>query len=250
MVDAMVTDDGTAPAHPVWVLWAVPRSASTAFERMMIERGDHEVLDEPYSGAYYHGPERISDRFPLSEPEATIGTITDGVNTLADDRPVFVKDMAYHPADDLGALLDEPWQWSFLIRDPRWSIPSMARIWPDLTVAEAGFTAVEQGVDLVIASGAEPVIIDSDELCREPELQVATWCESMDLAPDPDALTWEAGMREEWERWQDWYGATSESTGFAPPREGEPPAVEGRVAELVEASMPIYERLRDLALTT
>lgn len=232
------------------VLWAVPRSASTAFERMVIERGDHDVLDEPYSGAYYHGPERVSDRYPLSEPDATVEAITADIVDRAERGPVFVKDMAYHPARDLPAVLDHPWRSSFLIRDPRWSIPSMARIWPDLTEAEAGFTAVEQAVDRVLAAGADPVILDSDELCRDPEGQVASWCEAMDLAPDPGALTWEAGMRDEWERWRDWYGTTSESTGFAPPRDGEPPTVDGMLADLVDASVPIYERLRDLALTT
>ena len=52
-------------------LWATPRTVSTAFERMMIERGDHLVLDEPWSRAYYFGPERVSDRYGLTFPEST-----------------------------------------------------------------------------------------------------------------------------------------------------------------------------------
>lgn len=240
-------DGGTT--HPVRVLWAVPRSSSTAFERMMIERGDHDVVDEPYSGAYYHGPQRVSERYPVSEPDATVAAITDDLNDRARRRPVFVKDMAYHPADQLDRVMAEPWAWSFLIRDPRWSIPSMARVWPDLTADEAGFTAVDRAVDAVIAAGGQPLILDSDELCREPEHQVAAWCEAMGLMPDPTALSWTAGMREEWVRWPEWYGATSQSTGFAPPRGGDPPPVAGRVAELVEASVPVYERLRGWAIT-
>ena len=56
-------------------------------------------------------------------------------------------------------------------------------------------------------------------------------------------------MRPEWERWRDWYQATSRSTGFAPPREGPPPVVtDPRVAALVEASTVIYEDLRTHAL--
>lgn len=245
-----MTQTSGPSVHPVRVLWAVPRSASTAFERMVIERGDHEVLDEPYSGAYYHGPERVSGRYPMSEPDSTVEAITHEVNTLAEGRPVFVKDMAYHPRDKLDRVLGDGWQNSFLIRDPRWSIPSMARIWPDLTVEEAGFTALEEGVELVAAAGEDPVIIDSDELCRDPAAQVEAWCDAMGLDADPDALRWEPGMRPQWRRWRDWYGTTSQSTGFAPPRDGDPPEVDGHVAELVDASLPIYKRLREMAIAS
>jgi hypothetical protein len=34
----------------------VPRSISTAFERVFVERDDFEVLHEPFSDAYYYGP--------------------------------------------------------------------------------------------------------------------------------------------------------------------------------------------------
>jgi hypothetical protein len=43
-------------------LWAVPRSISTAFERVFVEREDSEVFHEPFSASYYHGEGRISDR--------------------------------------------------------------------------------------------------------------------------------------------------------------------------------------------
>src|SRR3712207_7439034 len=41
-------------ARPI-ALWAVPRSLSTAFERVFVERDDLEVLHEPFSAAYYYG---------------------------------------------------------------------------------------------------------------------------------------------------------------------------------------------------
>jgi hypothetical protein len=50
-------------------LWAVPRSISTAFERVFVERDDFEVLHEPFSDAYYYGPDRLSDRFADAEPK-------------------------------------------------------------------------------------------------------------------------------------------------------------------------------------
>ena len=44
-------------------LWAVPRSVSTALERVFVERGDFKVFHEPFSASYYYSPERRSDRF-------------------------------------------------------------------------------------------------------------------------------------------------------------------------------------------
>ena len=48
-------------------LWAVPRSISTAFERVFIERGDFRVLHEPFSMSYYFSPERRSEHFDGEE---------------------------------------------------------------------------------------------------------------------------------------------------------------------------------------
>src|SRR3954451_2354764 len=75
-------------------LWAVPRSISTAFERVFVEREDFEVLHEPFSAAYYYGEDRISDRYADVEPKAEYSY----ENVLAEVlRPraerVFVKDM-------------------------------------------------------------------------------------------------------------------------------------------------------------
>lgn len=231
--------------HPVRVLWAVPRSASTAFERMVIERGDHHVLDEPFSAAYYHGPERRSPRFALSEPDATVARIVAVITARADEGPIFVKDMAYHPGPRLGPEVLGPWHHAFLIRDPRWTVPSMARIWPDLTAEEVGFEAMARTVESLDEAGDDPFVIDSDDLCRYPGAVVAAWCDAMGVDPDPDALTWEPGMCPEWKRWPDWYRAAALSRGFAPPATGSPPHVaDPRLAALIEAARPQYEALR------
>jgi hypothetical protein len=63
---------------PVLAVWATPRTVSTAFERMMIERCDHLVLDEPWSRAYHFGPERRSDRSHLTFPESTYAAVEAG----------------------------------------------------------------------------------------------------------------------------------------------------------------------------
>jgi hypothetical protein len=48
----------------------VPRSISTAFDRVFVERDDFEVLHEPFSASYFYSEERLSDRYAGVEPGA------------------------------------------------------------------------------------------------------------------------------------------------------------------------------------
>ena len=240
----------TGPCQPAPVgggrplaLWAVPRAASTAFERMVIERGDHTVFDEPFSEHYYFGPHKVSPRFAETRPHADPAAILDRVEAAARRGPVFVKDMAYHVAGLASPAFAARFTNTFLIRDPARSLPSLARMWPDFTDEEAGFDALAELVAAAEAAGQDPVVVDSDDLCRHPEAIVASWCRRVGLPVVPEALHWAPGMRPEWQLWPDWYGATSRSTGFQPPAGAPPPPLDGRVAAACERERPVYEAL-------
>src|SRR5215207_11477502 len=78
-------------------LWAVPRSVSTALERVFVERGDFKVFHEPFSASYYYSPERRSDRFVGMEAKKEYGHQRILERMLAhEEKPVYFKDMAYH----------------------------------------------------------------------------------------------------------------------------------------------------------
>ena len=225
-------------------LWAVPRAASTAFERMVIERGDHTVFDEPFSEHYYFGPRKVSRRFAEVRPQADPDAILQRVESATGRGPVFVKDMAYHVAAVASPAFAGRFTNTFLIRDPARSLPSLARMWPDFTDEEAGDEALAALVAHAETAGQEAVVVDSDDLCRDPSGVVAAWCARVGIPFVAGALSWAPGMRPEWELWPDWYGATSRSTGFQPPSD-EPPRVEGaRVVEAYERCLPVYEALR------
>ncbi|MCD9623275.1 hypothetical protein [Rhabdothermincola salaria] len=229
---------------PLLALWAVPRSASTAFERMVAERGDLVVVSEPFSAAYYDGPEARSERFGCSAPEATFSAVRSELLRAARERPTFVKDMAYQALPAVDATLLDGCRHTFLVRDPAWSVPSLARGWPDFTAEEVGFDAVERLVARVEDAGHEAVVLDSDDVRRRPEAVLQAWCERVGLAFRPEALAWEPGMTDGWERWQDWHGSTASSAGFRPP-DPEPPTVDDeRVRRAIEAARPTYEALR------
>jgi Sulfotransferase domain len=234
--------------HPVIALWTVPRSASTAFERMMMERGDVAVLHEPFSLHYYYGPQKRSTRYDEVRPEGDVDRILARIDAIAADRPVFVKDMAYH----VDALLDRTFAArfvnTFLVRDPAWTLPSLAAQWPDFTDEEAGFEALDRFVDLVSSSGARPVVIDSDDLRRDPVGVVEGYCRRVGLPFRPDALSWAPGMPAEWGLWEEWHRETAETAGWLPPPVGAPPALPSPLAAAAyERCRPVYARLRALA---
>ena len=73
-------------SHRITFLWTVPRSVSTSFERMMSERGDHTVLDEPFSRSYYFGPDRRSPRFTETLPQSSVKETLQAIETASPTR--------------------------------------------------------------------------------------------------------------------------------------------------------------------
>lgn len=235
--------------HPIIVLWTTPRSRSTAFERMMIERGDHEVFDEPFSARYYFSSEQRSTRFDPELPDSTAAVIVARLLDAAAIRPVFVKDMAYHASglltdDLLGELVN-----TFLVREPRAALASFARKWPDLTEEEAGYERLGEAFAVArrIVDGPPPVL-ESDDLAREPSAQVREWCDAVGIPFRADALHWQPGMPAQWERWQDWYDGVGRSSGFEPPGPEGPLELDDRVEAIAARARPVYDELAGIRL--
>lgn len=227
------------------VLLATPRSASTAFERMMIERGDHTVITEPFSLPYYFAPGRVSDRFADQEtPERSYPATFQRLGRAP--QPVFFKDMAHHLGPFLTPEVLRRWRCSFLIRDPAWTLPSMARFWPDFTDDEAGYQAQHRAFEMVCElTGEVPLVIESDDLRARPAEAVEAWCRRMGIGFRPDALTWEPGMPDQWHDWEEWFAGTAETSGFVPPDPNrQPPEISPELAARVEQAREHYEVLR------
>ncbi|MGD2271409.1 MAG: hypothetical protein PVI06_13470, partial [Desulfobacterales bacterium] len=79
--------------------WVHPRSISTAFERVFIERGDFKVLHEPFSALYYVYEKRVDCPGQHIDPDAPMSypDIKNWILQEAEKAPVFFKDMCYHP---------------------------------------------------------------------------------------------------------------------------------------------------------
>ncbi len=234
--------------NKILVLWATPRSTSTAFEWMMRMRGDFECLHEPFGQAYYCGADRRTTRPEEVEyrPEISYNQTWKDIQARAAQGPVFSKDFPnyiMHMAD--GQFLDH-FQHTFLIRHPRKVLPSMYAHWKSFTLDETSFEALHDMFDLVRERyGAVPPVIDSDDLVADPATVIEAYCSAVGIPFLPDALEWETGDREE-VTWYGgpWHDSLKQSTGLAPQQRdyadiGDVPLL----TELYEACLPHYEAL-------
>lgn len=233
-------------------LWAVPRSVSTAFERMMRARGDLEVVHEPFLAFYYYGEDRVNDNFNDGiepGPEHHWSAILERLMNAADERPVFFKDMAYYLRKCMTPELLANFDNTFLIRDPRKSLPSLYGMQPNATLEEAGF---EQQLRLMrTVRELEPgplVVVDAEELKRDPEPVVRDYCEKVGLEFKPEALEWDPGSpSREWKPWEDWHANAMQSTGFSEKpdsgrrRKGDVPP------DVMERCIELYDEIVELA---
>jgi hypothetical protein len=243
--DVPAADGSTTTARPI-VLWAVPRSRSTAFERIFVERDDVAVLHEPFSAVYYRGPQRRSDEFLEGEPDpdATADQVLAEV-LRPRERRVFVKDMAYHVTAFMDTDLVGRFTNTFLVRDPREALTSLHAKHPTFTFEEAGYEQLARLYDLAVEQADEPVVVvDADDLMRDADGTVRRFCGAVDLPFVADALRWEAQEVDQFSTWDGWHDGAQQSTGLGEvgsDRDGTelPP----ELAEVYERCLPYYEHL-------
>ncbi|GAB2605925.1 sulfotransferase-like domain-containing protein [Kribbella endophytica] len=226
------------------IVWAVPRSRSTALARVMIERGDLEVVHEPFSYLAAKGTYELAGRELRSASEILDVLL----EQAAAGRRLFVKETTDYRYDEL--LADERFvpalRHAFMIRQPADAVASHHAMNPGLTSSEAGFANLAEIVDHVHAnSGTTPVVIDGDDLVAEPELMVEGFCRAVGLPHIPEALTWQPGEQPLWQQTAAWHRDVEQSTGLSPRRREYTvdPAAAPRLRQLVEEQLPHYNRL-------
>ncbi len=229
-------------AKPI-ALWAVPRSLSTAFERVFVERDDLEVLHEPFSASYYYGEDRLSDRYSQAEPEAEYNYD----HVLADvlkprQKRVFLKDMAYHAKGVMGPEFISNFVNTFILRDPKYVLSSLYKMWPDFTLEEAGYEELYWAFRYATEAGEDPVVVDAMTFSEDPVGIVSAYCERVGIPFRPEALSWEPGEVEEWKAWEGWHEAAQRSTGIKR-AERRDPALPEELQEAYEHCLPYYYTL-------
>jgi hypothetical protein len=148
-------------AKPI-ALWAVPRSLSTAFERSFVEREDLEVLHEPFSAAYYYGEDRLSDRYSDVEPDAEHNYEKVLAEVLRPrQKRLFLKDMAYQAKGVMSPEFISNFVNTFIVREPKYVLSSLYRMWPDFTLEETGYEDLYWAFRYATEAGEDPVVVDA-----------------------------------------------------------------------------------------
>ena len=237
--------------HKILVLWATPRSTSTAFEWMMRMRGDMACFHEPFGEWWYQGEGALWPRIKPDSPRMpglTFDSVWQELQDAARNGPVFSKDFPHYIehrwTDDFLAHFNH----SFLIRDPAKVATSMYKHWPDFVLKEIAILEQRQLYDrLSDQMGKALPVIDSDDLLEDPHGIVEAYCEAVGIPFMPDALSWEPGDRDEvaWYDGGSWHNNLRNSDGLKPqPRKyidiDEAP---DRVKEIYEIVLPHYEAM-------
>ncbi|AHY45930.1 Hypothetical Protein RradSPS_0647 [Rubrobacter radiotolerans] len=231
-------------------LWAVPRSISTAFERYFVERGDFEVLHEPFGQSYYYSDERRSERYAdEASPENGYDRVLEEVLRPREKR-VFLKDMAYQAKPLIerdGQEFVSKFVNTFIVRDPKYVITSLAKMWPDFTLEEAGYDDVYKLFRMVVAGGEEAVVVDAMSFTEDPAGVMSRYCEKVGVPFEEGSLSWEERRVEQWESWDGWHEAAERSTGIKPATRKDP-ALSVELLEIYEACLPAYYKLAASAI--
>ena len=213
---------------PILVLWAVPRSTSTAFERMMSQRGDHNCVHEPFGEVWYSigNYTRPPDSHIQHRPGLGYESVWADLVAAARRGPVFMKDFPHYvthmhgwvaPAGTGGTEVPflEAFNHSFLIRDPAKTLTSMYGQWTDFTLDETGFAEQRALFDLLAQRrGTPPPVIDADDLLDDPHGVTAAWCEAVGIDFMPEALQWDTGEASDmtWYEGGTWHSKLAQST--------------------------------------
>src|SRR5918998_1684873 len=240
--------EGTTSPRPI-ALWAVPRSISTAFERVFVERGDFKVFHEPFSASYFYSEERQSDRYANEEPKAEYNY----ENVLARlfepwERRVYFKDMALHAKGVMTPEFVSKFTNTFIIRDPIPVIASLNRFWPDFTLEETGYELQHRLFSLAVENGEQPAVVDAAGLIRNPEGTVSAYCKKLCVPFMPEALSWEPGEVPGWEMWTQWHEEAQESSGIKSQPLEDDTEVPAGLESVYEHCLPYYEKLHEKRL--
>jgi len=217
---------------------------------MMIERGDLNVVHEPFSyltasGQFTFGPTTVS----------RLDDLFDLLLRHSGDQPLFFKETTDYSYD---SLLADPRLFTgvtntFLIRDPDSVVASYHALKPTMALEEVGFERLYRIFRAVSdATGEQPVVVDADDLIRAPDTVVEAYCRRVGLTFTTGSLRWSAGARTEWGLTDAWHRDVSASTGFvdAGRTYTTHPGNDAWLAEVAAYHRPFYEKMYACRIAT
>ncbi len=225
-----------------------PRNLSTALMYSFAQREDCEVFDEPFY-AHYLTNANLEVAHPayhdiLQTMKTNKTEIVNNIQELAKHRNVFVKGMAHH------FLSEEPehilnWDNVILIRHPKKLIASFSKVIENPSLRDIGIQKAAALFLFLKKKNKTPIVIDSDELLKNPKRYLKKLCELLNIPFSETMLSWQKGGISEDGVWAlHWYKNVHNSEGFIVQKSSSQP-LEQRLYPLLEEAMPHYETLKN-----
>lgn len=225
-----------------------PRNLSTALMYSFAQREDTTVLDEPFYGFYLKNAslenEHPSQKEILQTMELKEEKVVEAINLLSNKQNVFVKGMAHHYLTHSPAFILH-WENVILIRHPKKLIASFSKVIHTPTLNDIGIKKASELFSFLKKRGKTPIVIDSDELLKNPGTYLKKLCDLLNISFSKKMLQWKKGGIPEDGIWaKHWYGNVHNSEGFALQKSSSQPLPE-HLQPLLKDALPYYEILRN-----
>lgn len=190
----------------------------------MRERGDLQVLHEPFMYDYYISGDR--EKFAGFAPEADHPVTYHGIRAMIREKaelgPVFLKDMGYYVVNTLSSDPEFARQIThgFLVRDPAEAVISYAKRQQDFTCEEVGLEALWRLYASLRDQGCTCHVLSSAAIRCDPAAAMAAYWSAIGLPDCPDALRWDGTVPDGWRAVETWHREVLETREILPPDNG------------------------------
>jgi hypothetical protein len=237
--------------NPTINLISGPRNISTALMYSFAQRPEFTVLDEPFYG-HYLSHASLSIQHPgqediMAEMDHDAGSVVSTIHALAKNKHVFIKGMAHHYLEAQPEYILS-WNNVILIRHPKKLISSFAKVIDSPTLNDIGIKKASELFIYLNEMDRPPVVIDSDELMKNPKRYLQKLCGLLNLKFTENMLQWKPGGIPEDGLWAKyWYKNVHQTTGFQTQQQ-EPVQIPTHLGPLLAEAMPYYEILQKAIL--
>mmetsp|Transcript_17713 Transcript_17713/g.20083 ORF Transcript_17713/g.20083 Transcript_17713/m.20083 type:complete len:257 (+) Transcript_17713:97-867(+) len=233
-------------------MWSAPRSLSTVLYFSFGQHSDCKVFDEPLLFYFFKkinfcrpGIEQYVDS-EESEKETHLRNI---FHTDHGKQFHYIKNMCFQWIDIEDQYFAKM-KHCFLIREPKRMVASFLKH-RECSAEDFAYDKMWKFYEEAVALGQTPVVVDSDEIAKDPKTMLAAFCKLNGMPFEENMLTWEPGAREEQIILPDtWYGEALKSTGFKTVTgDLKPVDIDARFQHVIDEMQPFYDRLVANSLT-
>ena len=203
-------------------IWSGPRNVSTALMRSFENRSDCFVSDEPFYPYFLH---KTGLEHPLRDEIIKSGLIdyNEIIKYITGSIPSskniwYQKHMAHHILPGVNMNWIKNMKNCLLIRHPSDVILSYSKIYEISSIQQLGYLQQVDIYEMLYQEiGTPPIIVDAQDLLKEPRKMLIEICKNLRIKFDEKMLSWPSGSRKTDGIWGEyWYKQVEASTKFKP----------------------------------